>query len=145
MKEIRVKRGLSYSVYSYFSVSREFGPFLMGLQTKVAQIDEAKQALDDLLNQYLETGPTEEEIEEAKLNITGGFPMNIAGNSNIANYVDMIGFYGLPLNYLDKFTDEINQLTRDEVADALKRRINPKAMLTVIVGGEKTDEQSTKE
>lgn len=145
MKEIRVKRGLSYSVYSYFSVSREFGPFLMGLQTKVAQIDEAKQALDDLLNQYLETGPTEEEIEEAKLNITGGFPMNIAGNSNIANYVDMIGFYGLPLNYLDKFTDEINQLTRDEVADALKRRIDPKAMLTVIVGGEKTDEQSTKE
>jgi zinc protease len=57
----------------------------------------------------------------------------------------MIGFYGLPLNYLDKFTDEINQLTRDEVADALKRRINPKAMLTVIVGGEKVDEQSTKE
>lgn len=144
MKEIRVKRGLSYSVYSYFSVSREFGPFLMGLQTKVAQIDEAKQALGDLLSDYVKDGPTEEEVADAKLNITGGFPMNIAGNSSIAGYVDMIGFYGLPLDYLDKFTGEINKLTRDDVADAFKRRVNPNAMLTVIVGGEKADEQSAK-
>ena len=142
MKEVRVKRGLSYSVYSYFSVSREFGPFIMGLQTKVAQIDEAKQVLGDLLSDYVKEGPTEEEIADAKLNITGGFPMNIAGNSSIAGYVDMIGFYGLPLDYLDKFTGEINNLTRDDVADAFKRRVNPNAMLTVIVGGEKADEQS---
>jgi len=95
MKEIRVKRGLSYSVYSYFSPLREysyfsplreFGPFVMGLQTKVEQIDEAKTALTDLLKVYLKDGATADEMEEAKLNITGGFPMNIAGNSNIGNY-----------------------------------------------------------
>jgi len=136
MKEIRVKRGLSYSVYSYFSPSRELGPFVMGLQTKVAQIDEAKTALNDMLKTYLKEGAAAAEIEESKLNITGGFPMNIAGNSNIGNYADVIGFFNLPLDYLDQFTDKVNAVTVEEAADAMRRRINPDVMLTIIVGGE---------
>ena len=136
MKEIRVKRGLSYSVYSYFSPSRELGPFVMGLQTKVEQIDEARTVLSDLLKTYLKEGATAEEIEESKLNITGGFPMNIAGNSNTGNYADVIGFFNLPLNYLDLFTDRVNAVSNEEAADAMRRRINPEALLTIIVGGD---------
>ncbi|PWQ99449.1 M16 family metallopeptidase [Leucothrix pacifica] len=143
MKEIRVKRGLSYSVYSYFSPSRELGPFVMGMQTKLDQIDEGKEALAELLNTYLKDGATEAEIEESKLNITGGFPMGVAGNSNIGNYAEMIGFYGMPLNYLDTFTDRINAVTLDEAKEAMQRRIKPDAMLTVVVGGEaKTDDSA---
>ncbi|RVU85662.1 insulinase family protein [Leucothrix sargassi] len=136
MKEVRVKRGLSYGVSSYFSPSRELGPFVMSLQTKIEQIDEAKRVMTDLLKTYLKDGPTEEEIEGSKLNISGGFPMNIAGNSNISNYVDVIGFFGLPLDYLDRFTGEIDSITRDQAKEAMQRRVNPDAMLTVIVGGD---------
>ena len=143
MKEIRVKRGLSYSVYSYFSPSRELGPFVMGMQTKLDQIDEGQQVLAELLGTYLKEGATEAEIEESKLNITGGFPMNVAGNSNIGNYAEMIGFYGMPLDYLDQFTDQINAITPEQAKEAMQRRINPEAMLTIIVGGEaKTDDAS---
>jgi len=145
MKEVRVKRGLSYSVYSYFSASREKGPFVMGLQTKLEQVEEAKAVLNDLLGRYLKEGATAEEFEESKLNITGGFPMNIAGNSNIGNYVDMIGFYGLPLNYLERFTDEINRVTPEQAKLAMQRRINPDALLTVIVGGEPPETKSMSE
>ena len=144
MKEIRVKRGLSYSVYSYFSPSRELGPFVMGTQTKVEQIDEAKLALNELLQDYLKNGATAEEIEESKLNITGGFPMNIAGNSNIGNYADVIGFFDLPLDYLDQFTDQVNAVTVEQAADAMRRRINPEALLTIIVGGEAANKDSEK-
>lgn len=136
MKEVRVKRGLSYSVYSYFSPSRELGPFVMGLQTKIEQIDEARTVLADLLKTYLKDGATADEIEGSKLNITGGFPMNIAGNGNIGNYADVIGFFDLPLNYLDLFTDRVNAVTNEEAADAMRRRINPDALLTIIVGGD---------
>ena len=136
MKEIRVKRGLSYSVYSYFSPSRELGPFVMGMQTKLDQIEEGKQALSELLNTYLKEGATAAEIEESKLNITGGFPMNVAGNSSIGNYVEMIGFYGMPLSYLDQFTNQVNAVTQEQAKEAMQRRIKPEAMLTVVVGGE---------
>ena len=142
MKEVRVKRGLSYSVYSYFSPSRELGPFVMGLQTKVEQIDQAKTVLNDMLKTYLKDGATAEEIEGSKLNITGGFPMNIAGNSSIGNYADVIGFFDLPLDYLEHFTDKVNAVSQESAAEAMRRRIDPDVMLTIIVGGEAVNDKS---
>ncbi|WP_245923243.1 M16 family metallopeptidase [Leucothrix arctica] len=141
MKEVRVKRGLSYGVSSYFSPSRELGPFVMSLQTKIAQVDEAKKVMTDMLATYLKEGPTKEEIEGSKLNISGGFPMNIAGNSNIGNYVDVIGFFGLPLDYLERFTDEIDSITQEQAKEAMQRRVNPDAMLTIVVGGESKEDE----
>ena len=111
----------------------------MSVQTKITQTEEAKKVMMDMLKTYLEEGPTEDEIEGSKLNISGGFPMNVAGNSNISNYVDVIGFFGLPLDYLDRFTGEIDGITQAEAKDAMQRRINTDAMLTVVVGGEPKD------
>jgi zinc protease len=136
MKEVRVKRGLSYSVYSYFLPMKEYGPFLMGLQTKLAQTDEAIKVARDVLEKFQKEGPSEEEIEASKINISGGFPLRTASNSDILGYIEMIGFYGLPLDYLDTFTKTVNDTTLANVQDAFKRRVNTDKLLTVIVGGE---------
>ncbi len=142
MKEIRVKRGLSYSVYSYFIPMRELGPFLLGLQTKVSQTDQAIKVARKELEKFQKEGPSEEEIKASKLNITGGFPLRTASNDDIIGYIAMIGFYGLPLDYLDTFTKTINSITREQIIDAYQRRLHPDKMLTVIVGGESGDNQS---
>ncbi len=139
MKEIRVKRGLSYSVYSYFMPMRQMGPFLLGLQTKVSQTDEAIKLAREELQKFQKEGPSEEEIKASKLNITGGFPLRTASNDDIIGYIAMIGFYGLPLDYLDKFTDTINAISREQIMDAYKRRLHPDKMLTIIVGGKAKD------
>lgn len=136
MKEIRDERGLSYSVYSYFSPMQELGPFTLGLQTKIAQTDEAVSVAADLIKTFQQAGPTEKEVIAAKKDITGSFPLNVASNADIIGYINMIGFYNLPLDYLDTFTTTIDKITRDEVSDAFKRRLQPEKMLTVIVGGE---------
>ncbi|MEB8431174.1 pitrilysin family protein [Cocleimonas sp. KMM 6892] len=143
MKEIRVKRGLSYSVYSYFIPMKENGPFMLGLQTKLSQTDEAIKVARDVLNTFQKDGPSEEDLAASKLNITGGFPLRTASNSDIIGYIDMIGFYGLPLDYLDTFTKTINAITRDQVVDAFKRRLDTDKLLTIIVGGEAKDEESS--
>ncbi len=135
MKEIRVKRGLSYSVYSYFIPMREKGPFLLGLQTKLSQTDQAIKLAREELEKFQKDGPTEEEIKASKLNITGGFPLRTASNEDIIGYIAMIAFYDLPLDYLDKFTDTVNAISREQIIDAYKRRIHPDKMLTIIVGG----------
>ncbi len=144
MKEIRVKRGLSYSVYSYFLPMKENGPFMLGLQTKLSQTDEAIKVARDVLNTFQKEGPSEEQLAASKINITGGFPLRTASNSDIMSYIDMIGFYGLPLNYLDTFTETVNNITREQVIDAFKRRIDTSKLLTVIVGGEAKNEDSSK-
>ncbi|WML91890.1 pitrilysin family protein [Thiothrix lacustris] len=136
MKEVRNDRGLSYSVYSYFAPMAQLGAFEIGLQTKLEQTDEALKVVRDVLGKFQKEGPTDEELEASKKDITGGFPLRTANNSQIVEYVGVIGFYKLPLDYLDTFTGKINALTREQIADAFTRRVQPDKMVTVIVGGD---------
>ena len=135
-KEIRTERGLSYSVYSYFAPMAQNGPFQIGLQTKLSQTGEAIKVVRDTLNGFLTEGPSGNELGAAKKDITGGFPLRTASNAAIVSYLSMIGFYDLPLDYLDKFTGQVDALTQEDVIEAFQQRINPEKMLTVIVGGE---------
>ena len=133
-EEVREKRGLSYSVYSYFMPMLFKGPFIAGLQTKTNQADEAISVLLENISKFIEEGPTQEELIAAKNNIIGGFPLRIDSNSKILNYVVIIGYYKLPLNYLDIFNSNVEEVTIDDIKDAFKRRLSPDKLVIVKVG-----------
>jgi zinc protease len=114
---------------------KELGPFILGLQTKLSNTDEAVQVATQLLSEFQSKGATDVELIAAKKDITGSFPLGVASNANIVQYLGMIGFYQLPLDYLDAFTTKVDALKTTEVQDAFKRRIQPDKLLTVIVGG----------
>ena len=134
MNEVREKRGMAYSVYSYFMPLKQPGAFQIGLQTKKEQADEALQLVRDTLATFITRGPTEKELIAAKQNIIGGFPLRIDSNRKILEYLSIIGFHDLPLTYLDDFTGKIEQVSVAQIRDAFARHIDPKAMATVIVG-----------
>ncbi len=134
MNEVREKRGLAYSVYSYFMPMQQPGAFQIGLQTKKEQADEALQLVRATVNSFVEKGVTEKELQAAKDNIIGGFPLRIDSNRKILDYLSVIGFYRLPLTYLDDFTLRVEAVTAKQIHAAFKRRIDPNAMATVIVG-----------
>jgi zinc protease len=135
-EEVREKRGLVYSVYSYFMPMAEQGPFQIGLQTKKEQADEALKVVNETLKTYMEKGVTEKELQAAKSNITGGFPMRLDSNREILGYIAMIGFYKLPLTYLEDFNNEVNQVTTKQIKDAFNKRLNLDNFVTVIVGAQ---------
>ncbi len=134
MDEIREKRGLAYSVYSYFMPLRQPGAFQIGLQTRKEQADEALQLVRGTLAKFIASGPTEKELLAARQNIVGGFPLRIDSNRKILDYLSLIGFHDLPLTYLDDFTRKVEQVSAAQIHDAFRRRIDPGAMATVIVG-----------
>jgi len=134
--EIREKRGLAYSTYSYFLPMRKDGPFQIGLQTRNDQAEEALKVVRETLNNFIENGPTDEELNASKKNITGGFPLRISSNQKILGYIGMIGFYDLPLDYLDTFNEKIQAVSAADIKDAFKRRVHPDTMVTVLVGQE---------
>ncbi len=138
-EEVREKRGLSYSVYSYFSPMRRKGPFTLGLQTRNEQLDEALEVMRSTLERFRSEGPSAQELEAAKKNITGGFALRTDSNAKIIEYLAMIGYYGLPLDYLDTFNDKVDAVTRDQIRDAFARRVDPERMVTVVVGGNGAD------
>lgn len=133
-EEVREKRGLSYSVYSYFSPMRRNGAFVLGAQTKNANVDEALKVIRDTVKHYVEQGPTAKELDEAKKNITGGFPLRIASNSKTIGYLAMLGFYDLPLDYLETFVDNVNSVSHEQIKQVFKKRLNPDKFATVVVG-----------
>jgi len=136
MEEVRQKRGLVYSVYSYFMPMQQRGPFQIGLQTKREQADEALAVVRKTVREFVAKGPTEDELKKAKQNLVGGFPLRIDSNGKILGYLSMIGFYQLPLSYLDDFSGKVERVTAAQIRDAFSRRIQPDNMVTVVVGAD---------
>ncbi len=138
--EIREKRGLSYSTFSYFAPMRQNGPFIMGLQTRNNQADEALKLLNETLKNFIDNGPTADELKAATQNITGGFALSLDSNAKIIDNIAAIGFYQLPLDYLDSYTTKVDAVTIEQISDAFKRRLQPENMVTVTVGGSTVDD-----
>lgn len=134
MEEVREKRGLSYSVYSYFLPLAQPGPFVLGLQTKNAQAEQAREVLLHTLSDFIAEGPSEEQLAAAVKNITGGFPLRIASNGKIVAYLAVMGFYDLPLDYLERFPERIRAITREQIRDAFQRRVDPHQLQVILVG-----------
>ena len=134
MNEVREKRGLAYSVYSYFLPLKDPGPFQLGLQTKKEQAEDALKLVQGVVADYVAKGPTPAELKAAKDNLTGGFALRIDNNRKILDNLAIIGFYGLPLDYLDRWVANVEKVTIADVRAAFTRHLNPAAFATVVVG-----------
>jgi zinc protease len=134
--EVRQKRGLAYSSYSFFAPYAQQGAFQVGLQTRKDQAEQALAVVRETLARYVQDGPSDRELEAARSNLVGGFPLRIDSNKKIHDYLGTIGFYNLPLDYLDRFVPAIEAVTAEQVRDAFRRRLDPARMVTVVVGPE---------
>jgi len=134
--EIREERGMAYSVYSYFVPMQRPGPYILGLQTRNDQAKDAREISLETVRRFIEEGPTDEELQSAKNNITGGFPLRLDSNQDIANQVLNIAFYDLPIDYLDKYSERVGNVTRSGILDAFQRRVHPDKWVQVRVGPE---------
>lgn len=136
MNEVREKRGYAYSVYSYFMPRKLEGPFEIGLQTKRDQAGAALKVVNDVLSDYLKEGPTPAELKAAKQNLVDGLALRLDSNAELLGYLSLIGFYGLPLDYLDTFAAKVNAVTATQVREAFARHVKPENLVTVIVAGD---------
>ncbi len=133
--QVREKRGLSYSVYSYFAPGLHAGAFTVGLQTRPDQAAQAVAVSRDLVARFVQDGPSEQELQAAKSNLIGGFALRLDSNRKLLDNVANIAWNGLPLDYLDTWTAAVERLTVADVKAAFARTLQPDSMVTVVVGG----------
>ena len=136
MKEVREKRGYAYSVYSYFVPRKLEGPFEIGLQTKREQVPDALKVVDEVLTDYIAKGPTPKELAAAKKNLVDGLALRMDSNAKLLGYLSAIGFYGLPLTYLDEFPAKVKAVTVEQVKAAFARHVKAENLMTVIVAAD---------
>ena len=136
VKEVREKRGYAYSVYSHFEARQQAGPFMIGLQTRRDQADAAIKVVDEVLDGFIRTGPSGAELAAAKKNLIDGFGLRIDSNAKLLGYLSTIGFYGLPLTYLDDFPIKVAAVTAAQVREAFARHVRRDSLVTVVVAAD---------
>ncbi len=135
MQELREKRGLTYGVYSYFSPGRHAGAFTASVQTRPDQAREAVELLRRELRRFVIEGPTEQELAEAKAALVNGFALRLDSNRKLLDNVAALAWNDLPLDYLDRWTEQVSAIQREQVARAMARVLHPDHWVTVVVGG----------
>ncbi len=134
MEEVREKRGLTYGIYSGFSPMSVAGPFMVSVQTRAELADGTLALVRQLLGEFIAEGPTELELERAKRELAGSFPLSTASNADIAAQLGSIGFYGLPLTHLEDFMRDIQALSVEQVREAMARHLVLEQFVTVSAG-----------
>ena len=133
MDRIREEQGYAYSVGSYFSARKHPGPFTVALQTKNESAQQAIAETLAVIRHFREEGATEEEVAAAKAYLTNSFPLRLISNSDVARMLPVLEFYGLGLDYPDRYPDIIGSVTLEQIRAAAKQHLYPDQFLQVVV------------
>ena len=134
MSEVREKRGLAYSVYSYLSPYERASVWAGGVATESARIGQSLDLIRAEWARLAEEGPTEAELTDAKTYLTGAWPLQLNGTAKIAGILTAMQIHHLGQDYLDKRNSFIEKLTLDDLKRVAKTRLNPSALTVVVVG-----------
>src|SRR5690606_12285466 len=133
-EDIREKRGLVYSVYSYLYPLQSAGLMMGGLATGNASVAEALGLVTEVIEELRRDGVTEEELEAAKTYINGSFPLGLATNDRIAGILVSMQYSNLPISYLDERAALINAVTGEDIRRVAARLLDPEKLIVVVAG-----------
>jgi zinc protease len=136
MEEVRQQRGFVYGISSNISPMAAAGPFQISLQTATENADEALQLTLELLREFIADGPSNIQVQEAVANITGSMALGVAENDDIVSQLSSMAFYGMPLDYLQWFDQQVRQVTAESIRAAFQRNLDPDALIILSIGRE---------
>jgi zinc protease len=137
MKSVRDDMGLAYSIHSLFSANKETGRFEVEVQTKN---ESAATVVREILKQikHIKTEcVTEDELGDAKSYLTGSFPRRLETSRKIADFLAVSQFYNLGDDYIEKYPEHINKVTKEDVLRVAKKYLDDENYILVVVGNQK--------
>jgi len=135
MRTIREKYGLTYGVYSQFISFSQRGAFVISLNSRNDQALRASKLTQNYLKKYLITGPTAAQLKAAKAFLVGDFPLTISSNSALLRKLITMGYYQLPLDFLDTYPEKIKAVTLTQIKNAFDRHLQFKRLVVISAGG----------
>lgn len=141
-EEIREKRGLAYSVYSYLNPLDHAGLIMGGLGTRNDRVATSLDILRAEWARITRHGVSDDELRSAKNYINGSFPLRLGSSQRIANLLVAIRVSNLGIDYFDRRPELINAVSRDQIRNVARRLLEPDGLTIVVVGNPK-DLEST--
>lgn len=120
MEEIRVKRGLAYSAYANIGINRLYSSFSGYLQTKNESASQAINIVKSLVDDFVKSGVTQEELDAAKNFLLGSEPLRTETLAQRLNRAFMLDFKGLSLDYPKLELEKIQNLSLEDLNNYIK-------------------------
>ena len=133
-QEVRVKRGLTYGIYSYLATKKLAATYQGSVSSANDRIAEAIDVVQDEWRDIAENGVTAQELEDAKLYLTGAYPLRFDGNGRIAGILVGMQRQGLPIDYIPTRNDKVNAVTLEQANAVAKWLYQPDNLHFVVVG-----------
>jgi len=133
VEEVRNKRGLAYSVASYFDAGKYPGSFQIVLQTKNSSAREAISLSLQQMERIRKEMVSEKELEGAKKYLVGSFPLRLNTQGKLTGFLTQVEYFGLGLDYPEKYPSLIQSVTREDVLRVAKKYLDPEKYILVIV------------
>lgn len=134
MAEVREKRGLAYSISSYFAPGKDAGFFEAGMQTKKDQAKLGLEVMQKTISQFIADGPTPEELVAAKSNLVNGYPLRLDSNRKLLDNLSGITWNNLPLDTMETWTKQVEAVSLEQIRAAFQKHLDMNRMQIVVVG-----------
>ncbi len=133
-REVREKRGLAYSVYSYLATLERSGLFLGGTSTRNDRASDALKIIEEEIERIAKDGPTAEELTQAKSYLTGSYLLHFDTSAKVASQLLEIQINDLGIDYIERRNRLVNAVNAEDVRRAAKRFLAGGKFLVIMVG-----------
>ena len=131
---IRERQGMAYYVFSALDASVIPGPLMIRAGVSPSNVERTVSSIDEEVSKFAAGGPTEEELAESKQYLVGSLPRTLETNVGIANYLQMMEFFSLGLDYDVRVPGLLQAVTRDEVHASARRTLDIGRAALVVAG-----------
>lgn len=132
--EVREKRGLAYSVYTYLS-PRKKGPLIAGrLSTANPRVAQSLEVLRAEWHRLAAEGVDAKALENAKRFINGSFALRFSSSDKIANLLATLQYHRLGRSYLQDRQKFIDAVSQSKIKKLAAKLLDAKALTVVVVG-----------
>jgi len=133
VEEIRIKRGLAYSVTSYFDAGKYPGSFQIILQTKNSSAREAISIAHQQMERIRKDSVSEKELEGAKKYLVGSFPLRLDTQGKLTSFITAVEYHRLGFDYASRYPSLIQSVTKEDVLRVAQKYLFPEKTILVVV------------
>ena len=133
-KNIREKKGLVYSVYSYLLPYENDGVLVGGFQTRNKSVYKTIKSVKKNWRDIQKKGINKDELENAKNYFNGSFTRNFTSTNSIAGLLQIVQYYKLGDNYFKRREEIINSVDLKKVNEVATQYFKSEDLFFMIVG-----------
>ncbi|AOA58626.1 M16 family metallopeptidase [Acinetobacter larvae] len=133
MRELRVKHGLTYGIYSQLSALQARGVFQISYSTALDDLIFSLTLSHRALIDFVEQPIDQTALDDVKAGMLRAFPMSFSSNERINAQIAAMAFYDLPNTYLKDYQQQLSSLTAKQIHQAVQRHLHPDQLTLVVV------------